>query len=249
MNQVVTLYEHERVDQLFRENRKIIQSKQYFSFSLDAVLLADFVDLPHSRPFNYLDFCSGNGIIPILLSARTQQILRGIEIQPELVDMAQRSVQLNHLEQQVIFEQGDINALKGPYQHYDIITCNPPYFLVENSKEIHHLTSHQIARHEVKLSMAQWITKASKLLKDKGKLYIVHRPERLDDLMENLLAASFSIKRIKFAHAKVNANATVVLIEAVNRGGRRGIKIEPPIFVHQADGTYSEQMREIYFGK
>ncbi|MBR7928079.1 tRNA1(Val) (adenine(37)-N6)-methyltransferase [Aerococcaceae bacterium zg-ZUI334] len=244
----VVLKEHERIDQLIREKRQIIQSKQYFSFSLDAVLLADFVRLPERRSFRYLDFCSGNGIIPLLLSGRTSEKLEGIELQEPLVDMAQRSIQLNQLEHQITISQGDINQLNKASQPYDIITCNPPYFLVESSKELHHLTSHQLARHEVSLTMSQWIKKAGVLLRDKGRLYIVHRPERLDDLMEQLLAHQFSVHRIKFAYPKKDTNANIVLIEAIYRGGRHGIRIEPPIIVHDDNHQYTKEMQAIYFG-
>ncbi|MBS4456131.1 tRNA1(Val) (adenine(37)-N6)-methyltransferase [Aerococcaceae bacterium zg-BR33] len=244
----VVLKEHERIDQLIREQRQIIQSKEFFSFSLDAVLLADFVRLPNRRSFRYLDFCSGNGIIPLLLSGRTTAKLEGIELQAPLVDMAQRSIQLNQLEHQITITQGDINQLSKPSIPYDIITCNPPYFLVESSKGLHHLSSHQLARHEVSLTMAQWIKKAGQLLRDKGRLYIVHRPERLDDLMEHLLAHQFSVHRIKFAHPKKEALANIVLIEAIYRGGRRGIRIEPPIIVHDNQHQYTKEMQAIYFG-
>lgn len=246
---MVELKEFERIDYLFRENRKIIQSKKFFSFSLDAVLLADFVNLPQKRQFKYLDFCSGNGIIPIILSAKTTNPLEGIELQSELVEMARRSIELNQLENQITIYEGDLNEFPHEHAYYDFITCNPPYFLLENSKKIHRLTSHHLARHEVSLTMDQWLFKASKLLKDKGRLYIVHRPERLDDLMEGLLHHGFSVKRIKFAYPKVGSLANIVLIEAIYRGGRRGVRIEPPLIVHQENGEYTPEMKAIYFGE
>lgn len=242
------LNQGERIDQLFREKRKIIQSKSYFAFSLDAVLLADFIDLPKNKAFRYLDFCSGNGIIPILLSARTREVLEGIEIQAPLVDMAKRSIQLNRLENQVKIYQGDIRDLRKPDKEYDFISCNPPYFLPSASKDLHKVTSHQIARHEITLSMEDWIQKAGILLKEKGRLYLVHRPDRLDDLMESLLKYHFSIKRMKFVHPKANENANIVLIEAIYRGGRRGVRIEPSIIVHQENNQYTPEMRAIYYG-
>lgn len=244
---MVKLRSDERIDQLFRENRQIIQSKNYFAFSVDAILLADFVQLP-KKSFRYIDFCCGNGIIPLLLSARTANHLEGIEIQEELVDMAKRSIELNRLESQITISQGDINELIKPKPLYDIITCNPPYFLIENSKDLHHLNSHQIARHEVTLTMDQWIKKASVLLREKGRLYIVHRPERLDDLTEVLLRHQFGIKRIKFVYPKVSEQANIILIEAIYRGGRRGVRIEPPMIIHTDDNDYTEAMKEIYFG-
>lgn len=246
---MVDLKEHERIDTLFREQRQIIQSKQFFAFSVDALLLADFVKFPSKRTFKYLDFCSGNGIIPLLLSARTNQFLEGIEYQANLVDMANRSIQLNGLEEQIKIYQGDINELTKPLELYDMITCNPPYFLVDASKELHHLSSHQLARHEVTLTMNQWVKKASILLREKGRLYIVHRPERLDDLIEVLVKYQFSVNRLKFIHPKENKNANIVLIEAIFRGGRRGVKIEPSLTIHTDNHEYTPQMKEIYFGK
>lgn len=242
------IHEHERIDQLYRENRQIIQSKNYFSFSLDAVLLADFVQLPHKRPFRLIDFCSGNGVIPLLLSAKTDQKIEGIELQAELVDMAQRSILLNNLQDQITIYQEDIRQLKKPQVPYDFVICNPPYFLPENSKGLHHLSSHQIARHEICLTMDEWVKKAQLLLRDKGRLYIVHRPDRLDDLVESLLKHQFSIKRMKFAYPKAGENAHVVLIEAILRGGRRGIKIEPGLIVHRPDNCYTDEMMAIYYG-
>lgn len=246
---MVQLKEHERIDRLFRENRQIIQSREYFAFSVDALLLADFVELPKKRKFRYVDFCCGNGIIPLLLSSRTDQFLLGIEYQEELVEMAKRSIQLNQLEHQIEVVQGDINLLEKPVQLYDIITCNPPYFLVEASREVHHLTSHQLARHEITLTMAQWIKKASIFLKEKGRLYIVHRPDRLDDLIETLLINHFSLKRLKFVYPKENKLANIVLVEAIYRGGRHGVKIEPSLVIHNEKNEYTKEMKEIYFGK
>lgn len=242
------LQEGERIDQLFRENRQIIQSKSYFAFSLDAILLADFIKLPQHKSFRYLDFCSGNGIIPLLLSGRTNQLLEGIEIQAPLVDMAQRSVKMNGLENQIQIRQGDIRNLKKPKRGYDFISCNPPYFLPSSSKSLHKMTSHQIARHEISLTMDDWIQKAGLLLKDKGRLYLVHRPDRLDDLIEGLLKYGFSIKRMRFVYPKEGENANIILVEAIYRGGRRGVRIEAPIIVHDQNNQYTAEMRAIYYG-
>lgn len=245
----IELKDHERIDYLYRENRQIIQSQQYFAFSLDAVLLADFVELPKQKPFKLLDFCSGNGIIPLLLSARTNQVLEGIEYQAPLVDMAQRSVSLNGLERQIKIIEGDIRTLAMPQIPYDFITCNPPYFVPAASKDLHRLSSHQIARHELTLTMAEWVKKAQLLLRDRGRLYIVHRPDRLDDLMECLLAHQFSVKRMKFVYPKVGDLANIVLIEAILRGGRRGVRIEPGLIVHTPDNQYTAEMKAIYYGQ
>lgn len=244
----VKLKEGERIDSFIRESLDIIQSPQYFTFSIDAILLAHFTELAQYKKQRIMDFCSGNGVIPILLSAKTPNLIEGIEIQTELVEMAQRSVALNQLEDKIQIQQGDIRELTKPSPLYDVITCNPPYFLVEDSKESHHLSSHAIARHEIELTLNEWIAKAALLLRDKGKLFFVHRPNRLDDLIEVLLAHQFTVNRMQFIYPKATLNANVVLIEAIYRGGRRGVKIIPPIIVHQEDNQYTPEMQAIYFG-
>ena len=241
--------DRERIDFLERENLKIIQSSDYFTMSLDAILLADFIRLP-KRPFKYIDFCSGNGIIPMLLANRTQEHLEGIEIQADLVDMARRSLQLNGLDQQIDFYAMDLKEFqKQDHRMYDIISCNPPYFLVEDSNAIHKLNSHAIARHEIHLKMVDWVEKARQIMKDKGKLYIVHRPDRLDDLFELLLRNYFAVNRLKFIYPKNEARANMVLIEAIYRGGRHGVKVERPLIVYDDQGNYSPEMTAIYYGK
>lgn len=246
----IPLQSHERIDYFKREKIQIIQSKAYFTLSLDAILLADFIRLPQGRPFRYLDFCSGNGVIPLLLSARTRQPLYGVEIQAELVAMAQRSIALNHMEDRVTIYHQDVKELDGAvWGELDVISCNPPYFLVENANAFHKLSSHALARHEIALTLDQWVSKAAQLLKTKGKLFIVHRPDRLDDLMEVLLKYHFGVHRLRFIYPKAGANAKVMLIEAIYQGGRRGIKVEPPLIVHQEDNRYTSEMMAIYYGE
>lgn len=242
------VHANERVDSFIRENIKIIQSPDYFAFSVDAILLAEFIKLPERRSFRYIDFCSGNGVIPLLLSHRTKAPLLGVEIQKELVDMARRSIQLNGLTEQIQIIEADVNDLTKPQPLFDIISCNPPYFPVDRSKDYHHLSSHAMARHELTLTLDQWIYKAAVLLREKGRLFLVHRPDRLDDITETLLKHQFSLHRIRFVHPKANQKANAVLIEAIYRGGRQGVIIDPPIVVHTADNQYTEEMRAIYFG-
>lgn len=219
--------------------------------SLDAILLAHFIKLPTNTeaPWHYIDFCSGNGVIPLLLSKKTKQPLLGIEIQEDLVDMARRSAQLNEVSEQVTFIHQDLNDYQRPnHVLYDAISCNPPYFLVENSHETHKITSHAIARHEIFLTMEQWVQKAKSLLKTKGKLYIVHRPDRLDDLFQTLEKYQFGINRLQFIYPKATQQANGIMIEAIAQGGRRGVKIDPPIIVHQENGQYTQEMMSIYHG-
>ena len=238
----------ERIDSFKREGIQLIQSDQYFNMSLDAILLADYINLPKKRHFRYIDFCSGNGVIPLLLSHKTSEQLFGIEIQAPLVEMAQRSIALNKLQDQVQIFQGDVNEIDlEQWRGMDIISCNPPYFLVKDSKEVHQRDSFALARHELSLSLDQWLKQASRMLKTKGKLFFVHRPDRLDDIIENLLKYHFAIHRMKFVHPKVGARANIVLVEAIYYGGRHGVKIDPPLIVHNEDNSYTAEMMAIYY--
>lgn len=243
------VHSNERVDSFLDGKVGIIQSPDYFTLSIDALLLANFIKLPKRSNFKYIDFCSGNGVIPLLLSYRTEAKLEGIELQAPLVDMARRSAELNLKDQQIDFKQGDINDIQYvPGELYDIISCNPPYFLVDDTEATHQLTSHAVARHELTLTLDQWVGKASQIMRQKGKLFIVHRPNRLDDLFEALLSYQFSVNRLQFIYPKAGMNANGVLIEAIYRGGRHGVKVEPPIIVHQDNGDYTEELMEIYNG-
>ncbi|WP_124057801.1 tRNA1(Val) (adenine(37)-N6)-methyltransferase [Vaginisenegalia massiliensis] len=238
----------ERLDRFIREDLVIIQSQDYFNFSLDAVLLAHFTQIPRRNKLKIVDFCSGNGVIPLLLSAKTEVAIDAIELQPGLVEMAQRSAQLNGLQDRLHFQCMNLNDFMYQGSQYDIVTCNPPYFLVDNSKEVHHLTSLALARHELKLTLDQWVKKASQILKDKGRLFFVHRPDRLDDLMACLEKHHFAVYRMQFVHPKAGARANVLLVEAIYRGGRNGVRVEPPLVVYQDDNTYTPELQAIYYG-
>ncbi|UUX35505.1 tRNA1(Val) (adenine(37)-N6)-methyltransferase [Fundicoccus culcitae] len=245
----VPLKANERIDELIREQLQIIQSRDYFTFSVDAVLLADFITVAKTKPQRIIDFCTGNGVIPLLLSHKTDNKIEGLEIQADLVDMAQRSLTLNQLNDQITIRQMDIKELQKPAHLYDVVSCNPPYFLVEDTKEAHHLSSHAIARHEIHLSLEDWIAKAALIMRDRGKLFFVHRPNRLDDIMQTLNKYHFSIHRMRFVHPKADKNANGVLVEAIYRGGNHGVKILPPVVVHDADNQYTAEMKAIYFGE
>lgn len=238
----------ERLDYLARQDLKIIQNPDYFAFSVDAVLLAHFARVPRRQTARILDLCSGTGVIPFLLSTKTQGQIDGVELQEALVDMAQRSCQLNHLTDRLTFRQGDVKDLEVARPLYDVVTCNPPYFSVTNKQTQHRLTSHAIARHEVYLTLEQWVQQAKRQLKTRGKLFCVYRPDRLDDLMETLLAAGFSVHRLQFAYGKADQVAKIVLIEAIYAGGRQGVKVEPPVIIYGPDHQYTEQMQAIYHG-
>ncbi|MCG7410795.1 tRNA1(Val) (adenine(37)-N6)-methyltransferase [Paenibacillus sp. ACRRX] len=242
----VTLHPSERLDDLLTHDLRIIQSDEVFSFSLDAVLLARFAAVPVRG--RILDLCTGNGAIPLLLTTRTKAHIDGIEIQPRLADMAQRSVEINGLTGQIKIMEGDLKTLRlvGDQNLYDAITVNPPYMSVASGdlKENEHKA---MARHEIGCTLEDVIAACARLLKVGGKLSMVHRPSRLVDMMALMRTYRLEPKRIRFVHPKAGSEANMVLIEAA-RNGKPEVRLMPPLIVYNEDNTYCEELMHIYYG-
>lgn len=247
---VMQLYNDERLDYLFAKgNMKIIQSPSVFSFSLDAVLLAHFAYVP-IRKGKILDLCSGNGVIPLLLSQKTNAKIIGIEIQQRLVDMAKRSVQLNHLDKQISIIHADLKNLQPILGHsqFDTITCNPPYFKTTTKNEQNKNDYLTIARHEIYCTLED-VIKACKLhVRPGGKVAIVHRPGRLIDLITLFRKYKLEPKRLQFVYPKKGKEANMLLIESV-RDGNPDLKLLPPLYIYHSDNTYTKEAEAIIHGK
>lgn len=244
------LKENERIDQLMQYNLEIIQSSDVFSFSLDAVLLGDFAKIRQRDDLKIVDLCSGNGAVALMLSQKTKSPIYGIEIQPELVDMAQRSVELNQLEDQVTIVQRDLNAIRSDhYDSVDVITCNPPYFPLEEKGHVNPNEHLAIARHEIHVNLKQLMFKISKLLKMNGKVYLVHRPDRFLELMDEMRNHQIMPKRVQFIYPNESTNANMVLVEGINKGKEGGFQMLPPLYVHDDNGEYRPEVRKILYGE
>src|SRR5690606_26486640 len=227
----------------------IIQSPTIFSYSLDAVLLANFTDVPINKG-SMLDLCTGNGVIPLLLAKRTKGSITGLEIQKRLANMADRSVILNGLEEKITIIEGDLKerheGLKQSY--YDVVTCNPPYFATPNKTEHNQNEYLTIARHEVCCTLED-VVKACKLyVKPGGKVSLVHRPERLVDMLTLFRKYKIEPKRIQYVYPKVDKSANTILLEGI-RDGKSGLKVLPPLFNYEEDGNYTEHARNIIYGE
>jgi len=247
---MVQLYDDERFDYLFAEGgMKIIQSPTVFSFSLDAVLLAYFSYIPLKKG-KILDLCSGNGVIPLLLSARTKAHITGVEIQERLVNMAKRSIKYNELSDQIQVIQGDLKDMQPMLGHssFDAITCNPPYFHTPAKTEQNKNEYLTIARHEVFCTLED-VVKACKLhIRPGGKVSMVHRPSRLVDLITLFRKYKLEPKRIQFVYPKKERDANMLLIEAV-RDGKADIKMLPPLYIYNEDDTYTREAEDIIYGR
>lgn len=244
------LYDDERIDYLIsNEKIQIIQSPTIFSYSLDAVLLAYFTYVPINKG-NILDLCTGNGVIPFLLSQKTKGQIVGLEIQSRLVNMARRSVLLNDLQERINIVEGDLKEEQPNLKqsNYEVVTCNPPYFTTPQKTEHNHNEFLTIARHEVCCTLED-VVKACKLyVKPGGKVSIVHRPERLVDMITLFRKYRIEPKRVQFVYSKMANEANTLLIEGI-RDGKPGLKILPPLYIYNDDGTYTKKAREIIYGK
>ncbi|WP_407074389.1 tRNA1(Val) (adenine(37)-N6)-methyltransferase [Paenibacillus lacisoli] len=243
----VKLYPSERTDDLLTHDLRIIQSDEVFSFSMDAVLLARFAGIPPKGKI--LDLCTGNGVVPLLLTTRTQAAIEGIEIQPRLADMARRSVVLNSLEDRILIREGDLRELVQVTGHgqYDAITVNPPYMPL-NGSDIKQNTHHAMARHELGCTLEEVVQACTRLVRSGGKVSMVHRPQRLGEIISLMREYRLEPKRIRFVHPKAHLEANMVLIEAL-RDGKPDVRLLPPLIVYNDQGIYCTELMSIYYGE
>lgn len=239
----------ERVDQLFSTDVKIIQNKEVFSYSIDSVLLSRFPKMPKKGLI--VDLCSGNGAVGLFASTQTKAKITLIELQERLADMAKRSIALNQLEDQVEMIHDDLKHLLDhvPRSQVDLILCNPPYFKVEQQPNLKKSEHYLLARHEITTNLEEICAVSRHALKSNGRLAMVHRPERFLEIIDTMKAYNLAPKRIQFIHPKVGKEANMLLIEAIKDGSLEGLKILPPLIVHQENGNYTAEIEEIYFGK
>ncbi len=241
------IHSYERLDDLQLDGLKLIQNPDWFCFGVDAVLLSHFANSSIKKDAKVLDLCSGGGIIPILLSSKSvAKSITGLEIMPEVCEMAQRSVTLNNLSAKVNMVCEDLKngtELFGKAQ-FDNITCNPPYKEafggLKNKTDI--VT---VARHEVLCNLEDIISVSAELLKPYGKLALIHRPERLCDIITLMRKYKIEPKRLRFVHPSTAKTATMILVEGAKLG-RPKLFLEPPLYVHKENGDYTDEINEIY---
>ncbi|MBO6046400.1 MAG: tRNA1(Val) (adenine(37)-N6)-methyltransferase [Erysipelotrichaceae bacterium] len=223
---------------------KIIQRKDMFCFSLDTVLLANFCSITKDVK-TIVDFGTNNAAIPLLLSKRTDKPIVGVEIQEEAVDLARRNVELNHLENQITIVHDDIkNYVKYAYRSR-LIVCNPPFFRVDEKSHLNDNEYLQIARHETTIDLEGIISSAASLLDNKGRFAMVHRPDRMIEVVNMMQKYKIEPKRIRFVYPKVGKDSHIFLIEGVFKGNH-GLKIEAPLYAHNNDGSYSDEVKEMF---
>ena len=223
---------------------KLYQAPDCFCFSLDSVVLANYCKI-RKRDANIVEFCSGNGVVSIIMSRRTNANIVGIEIQKKLYDMANESLDYNNLNDRITFINDDIkNFVKDKDNYVDLIVCNPPYFKYDESNKINDSIEKQIARHELCINIDEICSCASKILKDNGKLCIVHRSDRFIDVYDAMKKYRIEPKRIKFIYNNEDSQAEMFLIEGQKNAGT-GLIIDKPLLVRNLDGSYSDEYKKL----
>jgi tRNA1Val (adenine37-N6)-methyltransferase len=239
--------ENERLDDLVRDNLKIIQDPRFFRFSMDAVLLADFVTV--RKGDSILDLGTGTGVIPLLLAAKTGAAeIHGLEIQGHIADMARRSVSYNNLEHKVSIRHGDLRQVSSIYgfRKFDVVVSNPPYTSVGGGL-INPADSLAIARHEIMCSLNDVIEACSRTVNTGGRVAVVHRPARLVDVFCLMRENGLEPKRLRTVHPRQGAKPNLILVEALKGGGKE-LDLLPPLFIYKDDGDYTEEVKAIYDG-
>jgi tRNA1(Val) A37 N6-methylase TrmN6 len=237
--------EDETLDDLQLGGIYVIQKKEAFRFGVDAVLLANFAKI--KRGMRVVDLCTGTGIIPFIIAGKTHASnITGIEIQEDMVEMANRSTEYNKLENRLNFINGDLKDLKllKGLPKADVVTVNPPYKL-QNSGIINPNDKNAIARHEICCTLEDVIIACRALLKDNGRMYMVHRPERIADILCAMRKHKIEPKTIRMIHPNTKKAPNIVLIEGQRDGGAF-LKWEPPLYVYNDEGGYTEELEQIY---
>lgn len=245
MNNKIEIKKDELLDDLQLEGLHIIQKKDGFKFGIDAVLLSDFANV--SKKHTVIDLCSGTGIVPLLLKGKyNPKSVIGIEIQEDMVEMANRSFMFNDIEENYTMKNIDLKDIKRlkELERVDIITVNPPY-KIANGGILNPLDKLAIARHEVACTLEDVILASRTLLKDNGRIFMVHRPERLADIITLMRKHRIEPKRIRMVHPNTMKAANIVLVEGQRDGGSF-LKWDPPLYVYNDDGEFSEEIDRIY---
>ena len=240
------LKENEVIDDLEFKNLRIIQNNKWFKYGVDSVLLSDFAK-KMKKNSKVLDIGTGTGIISILLSKKTMaKEIVGIEIQQDVADMARRSVELNNLENKIKIINDNILNIEKYFkpEYFDYVVTNPPYqkantgLKSENEKQL-------ISRHEVLCNLEDIIKKSFKMLIDNGVLYMVHRPDRLVDILYLMRKYKIEPKEIRFVHSKASEKPSLVLIKGVKYSGEF-LKILEPLIIYKDNGEYTDELLKIY---
>lgn len=242
----IELKDNERIDDLEFKDMKIIQKVKGFCFGIDAVLLSDFAK-NIKKSSKVIDLGTGTGIIATLLCGKTQlESIVGVEIQKEISDMAKRSIKLNNLENKFEILNESILNLKNIYgsNYFDVVVTNPPY-KKKNTGILNEEKEKLISRHEITANLEDFIRISKEILKDKGEFYMVHRPERLVDIITLMRNYKIEPKVLRFVYSSKEKPPVLLLIKGI-KNARPFLNLEKDLYIYDDNGLYTEEIKNIY---
>lgn len=233
-------------DLLNYKNMKIVQDDECFNFSLDSVLLPNFVTI-HNNTKKILDLGTGNAPIPMILTTMTDAEIYGIELQKEIYEMAEESIKMNNLQDRIKIINDNMKNLDKYFEpnSFDIILCNPPYFKLNEKSNINDNIQKTIARHEKEITLEEIVKIAKKYLNNNGTFAIVHRTDRLIEIIEEFRKNNIEPKRIRLIYPKENTESNMVLIEG-RKNGNVGLKFLSPLIAHKENGEYTDEVKKMF---
>ena len=235
------------INDLLGFNMKIVQDTDFFNFSLDSVLLYNFLNLKPNM--KVIDICSGNCPIPMLISTKVNNKIYAVEIQKEVYELGKESIEINNLQDKIELLNMDAKDLSNKFETdtFDLITCNPPYFKINEKTKKNENKIKSIARHEIKINLDDIIKLSRKLLKNNGSLVLVHRPERLSEIIVLMEKYNISPKRIQFIYPKEKTESNMIIIEGT-KNGNNALKVLEPLIIHEENGEYRKEIENIFKG-
>ncbi|WP_410208066.1 tRNA1(Val) (adenine(37)-N6)-methyltransferase [Fusobacterium sp.] len=237
----------EAIIDLLNKNMKIIQRTDHFAFSIDSLLVSEFATITRTTK-KIVDLGTGNGVIPLFLSKKSSSKIYGMEIQEISSNLAVRNVKLNNLETQIEIIHDDMKNWRKYFMpnSVDLVVSNPPFFKFHGEeKQLNDLNQLTLARHEISIDLDTLIKTASSLLKDKGYFTMVHRVDRLIEIIDTMKKYDLEPKKIQFCYSKLDKEGKILLIEGV-KYGKTGLRVLPPLFTHDNDGKYSETVLKMF---
>ena len=226
---------------------KILQKDSLFKFSIDALLLGDFVRI-NKRTKRIIDLGSGLGAVAFYLTLKTDAFIYGVDIQKEVIELANKSIKINRLDKQVKFINQDIKTVYKNFEtnSFDIVVSNPPFYKTKNTNNLNDKEALTIARHEVLINLDEIFKATKRLLANGGMFYFIHRVERLDEIIIKLNKNNFVVKRLKFVYTKSNKSAKMLLVEARFNGSIGSLEIEEPLYIYNKNKEYTKEILDIF---
>lgn len=238
------LREGERLDDLMKSGRKIIQNESEFCFSMDSVLIAHFPKF--KKNFKVLDLGTGTGVIPLLIADEVKKIF-AVELNSKMFETAKRNIELNNLSEKISVVEGDYRLPRDLFsaESFDLVIANPPYVPVKNG-EVNKLKGVARARHEFTATLEDVVTAARYFLKFHGSFCMIHLSSRLCEIIDSLHRHQFEMKRLQIIQPKIGRESNLIMIEAIVGGKPGNLKILPPLVVHNEDNSYTDEIKKIY---